>query len=168
MNMREKDLYYMRAALRQARLAAAADEVPVGAVIVRDGQIIATGRNRREQTGSALWHAEMVAIERACAKLGQWRLDECALYVTLEPCPMCAGAILNARIRRVVIGAADPKGGAMGSVISLFDYPFNHKPETERGILAARSSQLLKSFFAGKRSQRQKGAAANPCAERIE
>lgn len=158
--MREEELTYMRAALRQAKLAARADEVPVGAVIVHNGRIIATGRNRREQTGSALWHAEMVAIERACRKLGQWRLDECELYVTLEPCPMCAGAILNARIRRVVIGAADPKGGAMGSVISLFDHPFNHKPEVARGVLAARSSKLLKQFFAAKRAKKKKRDAA--------
>ena len=134
--MREEELTYMRAALRQAKLAARADEVPVGAVIVHNGRIIATGRNRRE--------------------LGQWRLDECELYVTLEPCPMCAGAILNARIRRVVIGADDPKGGAMGSVISLFDHPFNHKPEVVRGILAARSSKLLKQFFAAKRAKKKK------------
>ena len=154
--MREEELTYMRAALRQAKLAARAEEVPVGAVIVHNGRIIATGRNRREQTGSARWHAEMAAIERACRKLGQWRLDECELYVTLEPCPMCAGAILTARIRRVVIGADDPKGGAMGSVISLFDHPFNHKPEVVRGILAARSSKLLKQFFAAKRAKKKK------------
>ena len=138
---------YMRQALGEARAAAAAGEVPVGCVIVRDGQIIARGRNRREEKQSALSHAEVEAIRAANEAVGSWRLEDCTLYVTLEPCPMCAGAILNARIPRVVYGAGDIKCGACGGVCSLFDMAFNHHPRVEKGIREEESSALLTDFF---------------------
>lgn len=138
---------YMRRAMRLAAEAAAAGEVPVGAVIVKDGQIIATGRNRREQGKQALAHAELEAIAEACRKLGGWRLTGCDLYVTLEPCPMCAGAIINARLEHVYIGTADPKAGSCGSVVDLFALPYNHRPVAEMGICQAECAAQLKDFF---------------------
>ena len=138
---------WMRAALALAREAAAEGEVPVGAVIVKDGEIIATGRNRREVAKQALAHAEIEAIANACAVLGGWRLSGCTLYVTLEPCPMCAGAIINARIDRVVYGAPDPKAGSCGTLTDLFELPFNHQPQTERGVLEDECAAVLKDFF---------------------
>ena len=144
---------FMRAALEQARLAAAEREVPIGAVIVRGGEVIAVGRNRRETGKSALAHAEIEAIRAACEELRSWRLSDCALYVTLEPCPMCAGAIINARIRTVVYGAPDPKAGACGSVINLFACPFNHTPMVVRGVLEKECAELLRDFFASLRSR---------------
>ena len=138
---------FMRAALALAREAAAEGEVPVGAVIVKDGEIIATGRNRREVAKQALAHAEIEAIANACAALGGWRLSGCTLYVTLEPCPMCAGAIINARLDRVVYGAPDPKAGSCGSLTDLFELPFNHQPQTERGVLEDECAAVLKEFF---------------------
>ena len=139
--------YYMSQALELAREAADAGEVPVGCVIVRDGAVIGRGRNRREEKQAVCSHAEMEAMAQANAALGSWRLDNCALYVTLEPCPMCAGAILNARIPRVVFGASDAKCGACGGVCSLFDMAFNHHPKVEKGIREAESSALLTAFF---------------------
>lgn len=141
------DETYMRLALELARQAAEEGEVPVGAVIVRDGEVIATGRNRRETARHALAHAEIEAIAGACARLGGWRLSGCDLYVTLEPCPMCAGAILNSRIRRVVYGAADAKAGCCGSVTDLFALPFNHHPMVEQGLRAEEAGALLQAFF---------------------
>ena len=141
------DLELMRCALAQAKLAAAEGEVPVGAVVARNGELISVGRNRRERGKNALAHAELEAIDAACKALGGWRLWECELFVTLEPCPMCAGAIINARIRRVVYGAADPKAGSCGSVTDLFALPYNHKPAVERGLLAEESAALLTEFF---------------------
>ena len=141
------DLYYMDAALELARQAAAEGEVPVGCVIVRGDEIVGRGRNRREQDRTALAHAEIEAIGEACRNLGGWRLWECTLYVTLEPCPMCAGAIINSRIRRVVYGASDAKFGACRSVCSLFDMAFNHHPEVEAGIREEESAALLTEFF---------------------
>lgn len=141
------DLYYMDEALKLAREAAAAGEVPVGCVIVRGGEIVGRGRNRREGDKSALAHAEIEAIDEACRTLGGWRLWECTLYVTLEPCAMCAGAILNARIPRVVYGASDRKYGACGSVCSLFSMEFNHHPTVEAGVREAESAELLREFF---------------------
>lgn len=138
---------FMRAALALAREAAAEGEVPVGAVIVKDGEIIATGRNRREVAKQALAHAEIEAIANACAALGGWRLSGCTLYVTLEPCPMCAGAIINARLDRVVYGAPDPKAGSCGSLTDLFELPFNHQPRLERGVLEEDCAAVLKEFF---------------------
>ena len=142
-----EDIRFMEEALALAREAADAGEVPVGCVIVRKGEIVGRGRNRREEGKSALAHAEIEAISQACANLGGWRLWECTLYVTLEPCPMCAGAIINARIPRVVYGASDAKCGAAGSVCSLFSMAFNHHPEVERGILEEECAALLTEFF---------------------
>ena len=141
------DREYMLEALALAREASEAGEVPVGCVVVRNGEIVGRGRNRREEGRSALAHAELEAISQACRALGGWRLWECTLYVTLEPCPMCAGAIVNARIPRVVYGAADKKCGAVRSVCSLFDMKFNHHPSVEAGVLEEECGQLLTEFF---------------------
>ena len=141
------DLEYMGMALKLAREAAAAGEVPVGCVIVRGDEVVGTGRNRRETDRSALAHAEIEAIAMACRKLGGWRLWECTMYVTLEPCPMCAGAIVNARIPRVVYGASDAKCGACGGVCDLFAMEFNHHPQVEKGIREEECAALLTDFF---------------------
>ena len=141
------DLELMREALELAREAAADGEVPVGCVIARNGQIVGRGRNRREKGKSALAHAEIEAINEACETLGGWRLWECDLFVTLEPCPMCAGAIVNARIPRVVYGASDDKCGAVRSVCALFDMRFNHHPAVEAGLLEEECAALLQEFF---------------------
>ena len=145
------DREFMLEALREAREALAHSDVPVGAVIVRDGKIISRAHNERELNGLATAHAEVLAIERACRELGTWRLSDCTLYVTLEPCPMCAGAILNARVGRTVFGAPDPKAGCMGSVINLNSYPFNYACETLGGVCAEESRTLLAEFFEEKR-----------------
>ena len=142
-----EDEKFMQLALELAKEASRAGEVPVGCVVVRDGQVVGTGRNRREQDKNALRHAEIEAINEACQTLGGWRLWECTLYVTLEPCPMCAGAIINARIPRVVYGAKDSKCGATGSVCNLFSMEFNHHPQVECGILEAECGELLTEFF---------------------
>ena len=142
-----QDLTYMQMALELAREAAAEGEVPVGCVIVRGDEVVGKGRNRREAEKSALSHAEIEAISQACKNLGGWRLWECTLYVTLEPCAMCAGAILNARIPRVVYGASDSKFGAVNSVFSLFSMEFNHHPMVCAGILQEECAQLLQDFF---------------------
>ena len=142
-----EDLEFMDQALELARQAAAEGEVPVGCVIVCRGEVVGRGRNRREGEKTALGHAELEAIADACRKLGGWRLWEWTLYVTLEPCPMCAGAILNARIPRVVYGAADSKCGAVDSVCSLFSMNFNHHPEVVRGVREEEAAALLKAFF---------------------
>lgn len=147
------DLFYMDAALALAAEAAAEGEVPVGCVIVRNGQIVGRGRNRRETGKTALGHAEIEAIGQACETLGGWRLWDCTLYVTLEPCPMCAGAIVNARIPRVVFGARDAKCGACGSVCDIFSMEFNHHPQVEQGVREAESSALLTEFFKDLRVQ---------------
>ena len=139
--------YFMEKALEQAEVAGSIDEIPIGCVIVEDNKIIASGYNRRENDQNALAHAEITAIKTACEKIGFWRLTECDLYVTLEPCPMCAGAIINSRIKRVIFGATDKKSGAFGSVINLNDYPFNHKPEIISGVLAEKSGFMLSEFF---------------------
>lgn len=142
---------YMKEALALAREAAARGEVPVGCVIVRGGRIVGRGRNRREELRSAASHAEMEAIADANARLGSWRLDGCALYVTLEPCPMCAGAILNARVSRVYYGARDEAMGACGGVLNLFMERFAHPPALVGGILAEECRAVLGAFFAGLR-----------------
>ena len=141
------DLDFMDKALALAREALEDGEVPVGCVIVRRGVIVGQGRNRRETDKSALAHAEVEAIRQACAALGGWRLWECTLYVTLEPCPMCAGAIINARIPRVVYGARDLKCGAAGSVCDLFSMDFNHHPQAQGGVREAEAAALLQEFF---------------------
>ncbi|MDR2525124.1 MAG: nucleoside deaminase [Oscillospiraceae bacterium] len=145
---------FMRRALALAREAAAAGETPVGAVVVRGSAIVGEGKNRREAGKNALLHAEMEAIAAACKALGGWRLWECDLYVTLEPCPMCAGAIINARIRRVFFGAPDPKAGCCGAVTDLFSLPFNHQPQAYGGMLEAESAALLRAFFSALRRQK--------------
>jgi len=141
------DLKYMDEALALAKEAALEGEVPVGCVIVRGGEIVGRGRNRREADKSALAHAEIQAIDDACRNLGGWRLWDCTLYVTLEPCPMCAGAIINARIPRVVYGASDAKYGACGSVCSLFSMDFNHHPAVDAGIRQEEAAALMQTFF---------------------
>jgi tRNA(adenine34) deaminase len=139
---------YMQIALSLAKKAAAHGEVPVGCVIVGgDGLVIGRGYNRREETKSALSHAEIDAIQAACLQLGDWRLTGCTMYVTLEPCPMCAGAIIAARLSTLVFGAKDEVGGACGSVINLFEENFGHKPKIYSGVLAQESSNLLRAFF---------------------
>jgi len=137
----------MRAALELAAQAAAEGEVPVGAVVVCEGEIVGSGRNRRECGKNALYHAELEAIDSACKALGGWRLHKCDMYVTLEPCPMCTGAIINARMKRLIYGARDPKAGSAGSVINLFELPYNHKPEVIAGVMEEESRALLQSFF---------------------
>ncbi len=149
------DQEYMQEALALARQAAAEGEVPVGCVIVCDGEIVGRGRNRREQDKNALAHAEVEAIGDACRRLGGWRLWKCTLYVTLEPCPMCAGAIINARIPRVVYGARDTKAGSCGSVCDLFSMKYNHHPQVEVGLLEAECAALLQEFFARLRLELQ-------------
>ncbi len=144
----------MRRAITRAKAAAKDGEVPIGAVIVnKDGEIIATGRNMREKKKNALHHAEIVAIDRACKKSGAWRLMDCTLYVTMEPCPMCAGAIVNSRIKRVVYGCYDKKAGALGSVFNLADHPLNHKYEVVGGVLEKECAALLSDFFAKLRNK---------------
>lgn len=146
--MRQEDEFWMQRALEEASKAAAIGEVPIGAVIVKDGELIATGYNLREVNRAALAHAEMVAIQAANEALDAWRLEGATLYVTLEPCPMCAGAMIMSRISRVVYGASDPKAGCAGSLMNLLaDDRFNHQPEVTAGILAAESSLMLKNFF---------------------
>ena len=147
---------FMEEALRLAAISQSEGEVPVGAVVVKDNEIIGTGRNRRETDKNSLAHAEIEAINNACKKLGGWRLFDCDLYVTLEPCPMCAGAIINSRIRRVYFGAFDNKAGSCGSVINLFDLPYNHKPELYCGICEEECSRMLTAFFNELRNKRKK------------
>ncbi len=138
---------FMKEALAEAKIAFSEGEVPVGAVIVKDGEIIARGHNKREQKQNALSHAETEAINSACKKLGSWRLDGCELYVTLEPCPMCTGAIINSRISTVVFGAFDSAAGCMDSVINLCNYPLGSKPEIYAGICEDECKELLQEFF---------------------
>ncbi len=150
------DEKFMRAAIAQARLSLKSGDVPVGCVIVKDGKIIARAHNEREKKKNALCHAEITAISRACNKLNGWRLVGCTLYVTLEPCPMCAGAIINARPERIVFGATDEKGGAVASKARLFEQGYNHFPEIENGVLEKECGDLLKGFFKELRSKKRK------------
>ncbi len=144
----------MLLALEQARLSVSQGEVPVGAVIARRGEVVSTGRNRRENDKNALAHAELEAIDKACKALGGWRLWECELFVTLEPCPMCAGAIINSRIRRVVFGAYDSKAGSCGTLVDLFSLPYNHRPEVEGGFMQEECGEALSEFFSNLRKSR--------------
>ena len=139
---------FMQEAIRQAQLARDIGEVPIGAVVVRNGEIVGTGYNTRETQKLATAHAEIAAIEDACRRLGGWRLHQCDLYVTLEPCPMCSGAIINARIQHVFYGAYDPKAGCARSVTDLFSLPFNHHPQIYGGVLETECAKLLSDFFA--------------------
>ena len=139
--------YFMDQAIALAREAAQEGEVPVGAVVVLGDKIVGTGRNRREKSKNALAHAEIEAINEACRTLGGWRLWQCDMYVTLEPCPMCTGAIINSRIKRLIYGASDCKAGSCGSVVNLFELPYNHKPEIVSGIKKDECAELLSEFF---------------------
>lgn len=152
---RVADEGFMREAVRQARKAGKLGDVPIGCVIVKDGKIISRGYNRRNADKTVLSHAEITAIRRACAKLGDWRLEDCTLYVTLEPCPMCAGAIVQARIPTVVIGSRNPKAGCAGSVMDLFHQKgLNHQVDLREGILGETCSDLLTNFFLGLRKKK--------------
>ena len=139
---------FMKEALKEAKKAYEKLEIPVGAVIVKNGKIIARGYNQKETKKDTIKHAEIIAIEKASKKLDSWRLNDCEMYVTLEPCPMCAGAIINSRIKKIYIGTLDEKTGAVGSVLDLFsDYTFNHKVEVEKGIMQKDCEKILKDFF---------------------
>lgn len=147
---------YMREAIKQAKKAAAIGEVPIGCVIVRDGTILARGYNHRNIEGSTLAHAEIIAIKKASKKLQDWRLEDCELYVTLEPCPMCAGAIVQARIPKVVIGAMNPKAGCAGSILDLLqEKRFNHQVDKVIGVLQEQCSQMMQDFFRELRRQKK-------------
>ncbi len=147
-----RDEYFMRLALREAERALDHDDVPIGAVVVRDGEVIASARNERELRGDPTAHAEVLALREASARLGTWRLLDTVLYVTLEPCAMCAGAIVLGRVPRVVYAADDPKAGAAGSVLDVLSEPrLNHRPVVARGLLADEAAELLRAFFAAKR-----------------
>jgi len=151
----ERDEYYMGLAIAEAEAAAARGEVPVGAVIVQGERILARCGNRREELKNALSHAESDAIREACAVLGGWRLPNCELFVTMEPCPMCAGAVVNARIPRVVVGVKDARAGAFGSLLNLNHYPLNHKPRVVFGVREEECLTVLRSFFAARRKKRE-------------
>lgn len=147
---------YMRQAIKQAMKAYEKDEVPIGCVIVKDDKIIARGYNLRQSKQQSYAHAEMIAIQKACKKLNSWRLEDCELYVTLEPCPMCAGAILQSRIKRVVYGAKDPKGGCIDSCMQMYETKgFNHYPEVLSGVLNDECASLLTNFFKEKRAKKK-------------
>jgi tRNA(adenine34) deaminase len=147
-----RDEYFMRLALREAGRALEHDDIPVGAVVVRDGEVIGTGHNEREVRADPTAHAEMIALREAARSVGSWRVLDAVLYVTLEPCAMCAGAIVLSRVPRVVFGAGDPKAGAAGSVLDVLAEPrLNHRPEVQSGLLAEDCADLLRSFFASRR-----------------
>lgn len=149
------DEKYMKEAIKQAKKAESIDEVPIGAIIVHNDKIIARAHNLRESKQNAVAHAEIVAIQKACKKLGSWRLENCILYVTLEPCPMCSGAILQSRIERVVYGASDPKGGCIESCMQMYEVNgFNHYPKVTSGVLKEECSELLKNYFKQKRVEK--------------
>lgn len=145
----------MQKALQLAKISAAEGEVPVGAVVVKGNEIVGTGRNRREYGKNALYHAEIEAIDNACKTLGGWRLWECDMYVTLEPCPMCAGAIINSRIKTVYYGASDLKAGSFGSVVDFNSLPYNHKPEIVSGVMQDEAKKMLSDFFKGLREKKK-------------
>ncbi len=154
--MINEDIKYMKMAITQAKKALKIDEVPIGCVIVHDGKVIARGYNQRNKQGSTLAHAEILAIKKASKVLGDWRLEDCTLYVTLEPCQMCAGAIVQARISRVVIGCMNPKAGCAGSVLNLLQMKeFNHQVEVERGVLGEECSCMTSEFFAQLRRKKK-------------
>ncbi len=148
-------IQFMQKALELAKISAAEGEVPVGAIIVKGDEIVGTGRNRREYGKNALYHAEIEAIDNACKTLGGWRLWECDMYVTLEPCPMCAGAIINSRIKTVYYGASDLKAGSFGSVVDFNSLPYNHKPEIVSGVMQDESRKMLSDFFKGLREKKK-------------
>lgn len=162
------DEKYMRAALKQARKAIELGEVPIGCVIVYEGRIIGRGYNRRNTDKSVLCHAEITAIKKACKKMGDWRLEDCTMYVTLEPCQMCAGAIVQSRIPRVVMGALSPKAGSAGTVINILENPdFNHQVELSKGILEKECSAILKEFFTELRKRNKAEKEAKKIAQAL-
>ena len=152
--MQQKDIEYMRQALVLAEKAASCGEVPVGAIVVRGDEVIGRGYNRRETDGSAIAHAEILAIEEACRVVGSWRLNGCTLYVTLEPCPMCTGAIVNARLERVVFGVKDPVAGCCGSVLNVNRYPFSHAFSLTEGVCEEACAEILQNFFKERRKEK--------------
>lgn len=155
--MMNQDEKYMKLAIAEAKKAEYIGEVPIGAIVVYDGVVIATGYNMRETTQTTLSHAELIAIEEANKKIGSWRLEDCTLYATLEPCPMCAGAIVQSRIKRVIYGAVDPKAGCAGTLMNLLDEKrFNHQVEVTKGILELECGALLTNFFRHLREQKKK------------
>ena len=154
--MQDNECIYMRRAIELAEKAMELGEIPVGAVVVKDGKIIGEGYNLRENNKDAVAHAEIIAIREACAAVGDWRLSDCVLYVTLEPCPMCTGAIINSRIEKVVFGAKDSAAGCCGSLIDLGRYPFNHSFSVESGVCEEDCSRILKEFFSLKRKSGNK------------
>ena len=152
----QNDIRYMAEAMKEARKAYRRKETPIGCVIVRDDKIIARGRNRRDRSGNVLAHAEIEAIRKACRKLRDWRLEGCTMYVTLEPCPMCAGAIVQARMDRLVIGTMSPKAGCAGSILNLLDVPeFNHQVPVTKGVCEDECSRMLTEFFAELRKKKK-------------
>jgi tRNA(adenine34) deaminase len=156
--MEKNEVYYMKEALKEAKKAFDKEEIPVGAIIVKDGKIIARAHNVKETKLDATSHAEILAIQKACKKIGAWRLLDCDMYVTLEPCSMCAGALINARIRKLYIGTNDEKTGACGSKLNLLeDYTFNHKVEIERDICQEECEKILKDFFKVLRKRNKSG-----------
>lgn len=158
------DIKYMKEALRQARKAYSLEEVPIGCVIVYENKIIARGYNKRNTKGNTLAHAEIIAINKASRVLGDWRLEGCTMYITLEPCQMCAGAIVQSRIPRVVIGSMNPKAGCAGSVINLLQMPqFNHQVEIIPGVLEKECSEMLQSFFKELRTKKKKPSSCSHC-----
>ena len=155
-----EDEKFMKEAIKQAKKAEAIGDVPIGCVIVHDGKIIARGYNKRNKDKTVLAHAELLAMKKACKKLGDWRLEDCTMYITLEPCQMCAGAIVQARIDKVVIGSMNPKAGCAGSVLNLLEMDgFNHKVEVERGVLEEECSTMLSGFFKELRMEKAKAKA---------
>ena len=152
----EKKIFFMKQALKEAKKAYSKGEVPIGAVIAKDGKIISRGYNLKETKKNTLKHAEIIAIEKASKKLDAWRLEECDIYITMEPCPMCMGAIINSRIRKIYYGVPDLKAGACGSVVDLTNYKFNHIPEYEGNILEEDSKKLLQTFFKELRDKKKK------------
>ena len=155
----EDKIKFMKEALKRAKKGLAQGEVPVGAVIVHEGRVVSSGYNRRTRTQTAISHAEMYAIDRACKKFGSWRLPECDLYVTLEPCPMCMGAALNARVRKIYFGAYEQKGRSMTAELAASNL-LNHTLEVEGGVLEAECSEVLSGFFRSMRARTKQGAAA--------
>ena len=153
--MIEKEIF-MKEALKEAKKAYKKEEIPVGAIIVKDGKIIARAHNLKETKNSSISHAEILAIEKACKKINAWRLEECEMYITLEPCMMCMGAIINSRIKKIYIGTLDPKTGACRSVINIDNYKFNHVVEIETGILKEECEYILKDFFKRLRAKKRR------------
>ncbi|UAL52349.1 MULTISPECIES: tRNA adenosine(34) deaminase TadA [Metabacillus] len=158
----DKDTLYMELAIKEALKAKAIGEVPIGAVIVHNDEVVGSGYNLRESEQRSIAHAEMIAIDQACASMGTWRLEDATLYVTLEPCPMCAGAIVLSRVKRVVYGAADPKGGCAGTLMNLLDEKrFNHQVEVAKGILEEECGLMLSDFFRDLRKQKKAEKASS-------